>query len=543
MGRDSFFWWVGVVEDRQDPVKLGRLRVRILGAHTEDKQLIPTCELHWAYVYQPITWNQAMNGLGHSPTGPAEGTWVWGFFKDNESAQDPIVLGVIAGIPEEQPQPSIGFYDPSEPHHDLLNGPRKIRTRYYPNDGTGSSNTNETTASLYPRQTHPWGCTIGESDVNRLARAENISDTIIGVRQRQRDNGRPSEFGAVPISFVHVTPGRKWVEPVPGYNAQYPYNHVYESESGHILEVDDTPNAERIHIYHRSGTYIEIGSGQEDNPGLKGDFSIKVVGKRFEVTMENNYSHYQNACNVTIDGETNVYCRSDVNLQVDGNMNVHVQGDYTEKVHGNYYTDIDGNRLVKIGGNDELNVKMNHTTNVGQNEELDVDQSRNVKIGQSDYLGVGQNHTTVVGQNESLQVGLNQSTVVRLNISHSSQLGNYDLEVFDMITEHCTNDFTMISDSVISGDAPVGLANAPGGGSPANPPGPGSPASPAQPKPPVVPPFPAPLGMFESRSESAPDPVCECQPDPNPALNQDTKCGPIPDLPDPVPCPDGCAPS
>ena len=47
MGKDSFFWWVGVVEDRRDPKKLGRLRIRVLGAHTQDKTLIPTCELHW----------------------------------------------------------------------------------------------------------------------------------------------------------------------------------------------------------------------------------------------------------------------------------------------------------------------------------------------------------------------------------------------------------------------------------------------------------------------------------------------------------------
>ena len=27
-GKNGFIWWVGVVEDRQDPLKLGRCRVR-----------------------------------------------------------------------------------------------------------------------------------------------------------------------------------------------------------------------------------------------------------------------------------------------------------------------------------------------------------------------------------------------------------------------------------------------------------------------------------------------------------------------------------
>ena len=456
-GKDGYYWWVGVVEDRTDPLKLGRLRVRVLGCHTEDKTLIPTCQLHWAYVYQPITFNQGMNGLGHSPTGPAEGTWVHGFFKDNGSAQDPVILSVIAGIPQEAPIPTIGFYDPSLPFHDLLNGPRKIRRRYYPNDGTGAQNLNETTASLYPRATHPWGCIIGESDVNRLARAENVGDTIIGVRQRQRDV-------CIPIAFAHTAPTRRWNEPLPGYNAAYPYNHVYESESGHIVEIDDTPNAERIHIWHRSGTHIELGTGQEDNPGLNGDFALKVVGKRFEVTMQNSYSHYQNTMNVTVDGETNIYCRSNCNVQVDGDLNVHVGGNYNEKVHGNYTTDIDGDRTVRIGGKDSLS----------------VEGTRNVGVGGT-------------------------------------------------LTESSGGHFSMTSGVEISGDAPQIHWNS------------GHSAT-APVDPPQVPPFPPPLDVWtEGRNECGPNPICECKPDTNPAVNPDTSCGPVPNLPPPVPCPDPCA--
>ena len=36
----------------------------------------------------------------------------------------------------------------------------------------------------------------------------------------------------------------------------YPKNHVYETESGHIKEFDDTEGAERIHEYHKSGTFL-----------------------------------------------------------------------------------------------------------------------------------------------------------------------------------------------------------------------------------------------------------------------------------------------
>ena len=42
MGLEGFIWWIGVVEDRQDPEQLGRVRVRCFGWHTDEKDKIPT---------------------------------------------------------------------------------------------------------------------------------------------------------------------------------------------------------------------------------------------------------------------------------------------------------------------------------------------------------------------------------------------------------------------------------------------------------------------------------------------------------------------
>ena len=39
-GKNGFIWWIGVVEDRVDPLKLGRCRVRCFGWHTEEKNKI-----------------------------------------------------------------------------------------------------------------------------------------------------------------------------------------------------------------------------------------------------------------------------------------------------------------------------------------------------------------------------------------------------------------------------------------------------------------------------------------------------------------------
>ncbi len=46
-GKNGFTWFVGIVEDRQDPLKMGRVRVRCVGWHAENKINLPTdtCQL------------------------------------------------------------------------------------------------------------------------------------------------------------------------------------------------------------------------------------------------------------------------------------------------------------------------------------------------------------------------------------------------------------------------------------------------------------------------------------------------------------------
>jgi len=111
--KDGFNWWIGVVEDRMDPEKMGRCRVRIYGYHTDNKVILPTKDLPWATPIQPIT-SAAISGIGSSPLGPVEGTWVIGFFLDGEDMQQPAIFGTIATkaakkafkVQEEKPQVS-----------------------------------------------------------------------------------------------------------------------------------------------------------------------------------------------------------------------------------------------------------------------------------------------------------------------------------------------------------------------------------------------------------------------------------------------------
>ena len=97
--------YTGCVENRKDPLKLGRCQVRVVGVHTHDKTVLPTEELPWAYPMQPIL-SAAMSGIGHTPLGVVEGTWVVVMFQDDDK-QYPIILGTIGGIPQTETNVSV----------------------------------------------------------------------------------------------------------------------------------------------------------------------------------------------------------------------------------------------------------------------------------------------------------------------------------------------------------------------------------------------------------------------------------------------------
>ncbi|MFZ9301803.1 MAG: hypothetical protein ACO239_00445 [Sediminibacterium sp.] len=101
--------------------------------------------------------------------------------------------------------------------------------------------------------------------------------------------------------------------------SEYPYNHVQQTESGHSLEFDDTPNYERIRLQHRIGNYTEIQSN--------GDELHKIVGDEFEVVVKNRHVLIKGYCTVTIQGDSVLNVEGDVYQKVKGNVKQKIDGD------------------------------------------------------------------------------------------------------------------------------------------------------------------------------------------------------------------------
>jgi hypothetical protein len=305
----SFAWFTGVVEDIKDPFEMGRVRVRCIGYHTEDRNLIKTDDLPWATPLMPVN-SASMSGIGLSATGILQGSWVVGFFRDGPSAQDPIILGTIPSATTNYVDNTKGFSDP-EGVYPLQSFVEQSLPDMPIEAGNGPNNFKFRESDTYKKRVASLPGAVDVAKAPKMALAA-ISSSDPYVSQQQ---------------------WRSWsIETV--VSPKYPKNQVFHSESGHVFEVDDTPGKERTLDFHKSGTYTEIDAN--------GNETVTVVGSKYMVTI----------------GSEHLYVKGTggggYQLTVDGNVRQYVKGNYHLEVKGNKTEYIHGHRQSKVLGTDHL---------------------------------------------------------------------------------------------------------------------------------------------------------------------------------------------
>jgi len=400
--------FIGVVEDRNDPNQLGRVRVRVFSVHNDDKTQIPTRDLPWAMVLQPGS-NPATSGIGMSGTGIVEGTWVFGVFLDEGEFQNPLVLGSLHGKPDLPPAKKEGFNDP--------------RGVYPKDDG----------------ETH----TLGESSISRLARGKKHAEkhaVLLSKREGKDklgdvDIAKGPNMGSIierGVGFLKslVIDRPTWTEPHPrqgesnlekwweGTNnySTYPFCHVWYTESGHALEVDDTPGAERLHWYHRTGTFQEIQAS--------GDQIEKVIGDSYEIDLKNKHMYIGGDFTITVDGDSKELVHGNKIVEVDGEYMLTVRKDYSKKVEGNELKEILSDKSTQINGDHNERVSKNFVkTIVGAVTETIKGPKTVTAKGEEKRTNLGQ-VTQILPDNYQL-IGANNLTIAaggNLTIKADGQL-------------------------------------------------------------------------------------------------------------------------
>ena len=138
------------------------------------------------------------------------------------------------------------------------------------------------------------------------------------------------------------------MQPLSTYGPKYPYNNVYETQSGHVKEYDDTPGKERIHQRHKSGTYESI----EPN-GTKIE---KVVRDKYPLVMHDDVLEVHGSVNIITSENCNVSVAGYLTADVTGNCEVTVAGDSSTVTQGTTKVTSTGDVTIKQTGKEAATV-------------------------------------------------------------------------------------------------------------------------------------------------------------------------------------------
>lgn len=426
-------WFIGVVEDRTDPLKTGRCRVRCLGFHEQDISELPTDMLPWAQLLIPANSQNEIKP-------PKEGSWVMGFFKDGERCQEPMIISLIPGIPTVSPEDkkTEGFYDKGTDKDKRPFPPKELK---YSVDGK-KLEIEEGESDFYPPKEEGYlKQSIDEPDTPRVSRndegqiedkdgntkkfrndktglpanshIDKVKDFRIGGDTYEKEGiekalsektvgensaySKNSNIDRTSSNAEEIDDGKKWKEKETDYKALYPYNNTEQSESGHIFEIDDTPGAERIHQQHRSGTFYEIHPD-----GAKVE---KVMADNFHITQQNEYKLNLGNYEVTIkknkgervEGDIFVHINGERSLKIDKDSHVEILGNDTYTTKGNREQTTVGNKDETVRKNRTEVVEGNHTETITGNQSETVKSSKTESVSGNRSESIGGTHSESAG--------------------------------------------------------------------------------------------------------------------------------------------------
>lgn len=314
----------GVVEDNNDPLRMGRCRIRIWGIHTDVKEEteaegIPTDKLPWSEPCLGLL-EGSVSGAGLFSV-PLQGSHVFLFFEGG-NWECPRYFATAPGKPTEGPDTTKGFNDP---------------------DGA------------YPR-----GDRLNEPDIHRLARAQNIEGTIVQYKNDNLDLGVPT------------ADAKSWSEPESAYDAEYPKNIVLSTHKGIVIEIDNTSGAERVHVFHPSNSYIEIDVG--------GNMVIRNEGVRYDIVRDDRNTHVENDDNTTVDGASTRKVGLSETIDISNNQSESIGGARTTGVGTDDTLTVGSARVSTVGTDDTLTVGTTRSVGVGTNDILTVGGNQTITI-------------------------------------------------------------------------------------------------------------------------------------------------------------------
>jgi len=221
-----------------------------------------------------------------------------------------------------------------------------------------------------PTATYPTKEYAGRSDTNKLATGD-VNGTVVQKKNEERMVG------------AKLPGGESWSQPESPYKGEYPYNKVTQTESGHIIEIDDTPGSERLHVYHKSGTFIEIDSN--------GSVIKRTKGSSYEIIDRNGKISIAGKADISVNGACNIFVGNDANIEVEGDTNIICHNDITAQAGGTFnLSSVETFSIrssnVYIEADVEMNLKSGNVTKINS-KVIHNNASSSMYVFTNDYYG------------------------------------------------------------------------------------------------------------------------------------------------------------
>ena len=144
----------------------------------------------------------------------------------------------------------------------------------------------------------------------------------------------------------------------PQQKTEYPKNYVQTTSAGHVFEMNNTEDGERVRLLHAKGNFLDFDEAGHTYMYTRND-KVEIVDHNCVIKIGKDPK--KDKLVIQVIGDAHFYVEGDMHTEVDGNKYEQIGGNYEMKCGGVMLLQADENMAIKA--ENKLKIKSNDFTN------------------------------------------------------------------------------------------------------------------------------------------------------------------------------------